>query len=132
MWSRKRFDIGWLDLADGLLGLSDLLGLASRAQARVEELWSSRRRRLGVPLRSIRLGPVAHGGRLPAGERGAVSAVTIPDMARIVEHHGLIAVPLDIEPETMLPQPEEIAAAVTPRTKAVLDCPFVRHIGAAG
>lgn len=137
MWSRKRFDIGWLDLAVGALGCltcRERLGW----QARVEELWSANGEALACL--SVRSGwdLLLTAADFPPGSEVLVSAVTIPDMARIVEHHGLVAVPLDLEPETMLPRPEQIVAAVTPRTKAVLiahlfgaSAPLDAHIAAA-
>ena len=56
----------------------------------------------------------------PPSSEVLVSALTIPDMARIIEHHGLVSVPLDVDLETALPSPAAIKAGVTPRTKAVL------------
>jgi dTDP-4-amino-4,6-dideoxygalactose transaminase len=137
MWSRKRFDIGWLDLWDGVLGCltcRDRLGW----QARVEELWLAQGDALACL--SVRSGwdLLLTAADFPPGSEVLMSAVTIPDMARIVEHHGLVVVPLDLEPETMLPRPEQIAAAVTPRTKAVViahlfgaSAPLDAHIAVA-
>ena len=34
---------------------------------------------------------------LPAGSEVVTSAVTIPDMVRIIEHHGLTPVPVDVD-----------------------------------
>src|SRR5436305_1973934 len=40
---------------------------------------------------------------LPRGSEVLFSAVTHPDMPRIAEHHGLVAVPVDLEPATLAP-----------------------------
>jgi dTDP-4-amino-4,6-dideoxygalactose transaminase len=119
MWSRKRFDIGWLDMLDGGLGCLACWDRAGAQQA-VERLWSSEGDALACL--SVRTGwdLLLSAADFPPGSEVLMSAVTIPDMAQIIEHHGLTPVPLDLDPETMLPSPEQIEAAVTLRTKAVL------------
>ena len=57
---------------------------------------------------------------LRAGDEVLVSAVTHPDMVRILRAHGLRAVPVDIDPETLAPRPERLEAALTSRTRIVL------------
>jgi dTDP-4-amino-4,6-dideoxygalactose transaminase len=46
--------------------------------------------------------------------------MTIPDMVRIAEHHGLVPVPLDLDLDTAAPPVEALERAITPRTKLVL------------
>jgi dTDP-4-amino-4,6-dideoxygalactose transaminase len=41
-------------------------------------------------------------------------------MVRIIHEHGLRAVPVDIDPETLAPRPWMLEAALTPRTRVVL------------
>jgi dTDP-4-amino-4,6-dideoxygalactose transaminase len=57
---------------------------------------------------------------LPAGSEVLLSAVTIPDMARIVEHHGLVPVPVDLDARTMAPSVERLRQAITPATRAIV------------
>jgi perosamine synthetase len=57
---------------------------------------------------------------LRAGDEVLVSAVTHPDMVRIICGHGLRAVPVDIDAETLAPRPWMLEAALTPRTRVVL------------
>jgi perosamine synthetase len=57
---------------------------------------------------------------LRAGDEVLVSAITHPDMVRIIRGHGLRAVPVDIDPETLAPRPGMLEAALTPRTRAVM------------
>ena len=49
-----------------------------------------------------------------------VFAVTHPDMVRLIEGHGLRAVPLDLAPSTLEPRIELLEAALSPRTRAVM------------
>ena len=55
-----------------------------------------------------------------AGDEILVSAITIHDMARLVTAHGLVAVPLDVDPQTLAPTPEALQRALTPQTRALL------------
>jgi dTDP-4-amino-4,6-dideoxygalactose transaminase len=57
---------------------------------------------------------------LRAGDEVLVSAITHPDMIRIIHEHGLRAVPVDIDPETLAPRPWMLEAVLTPRTRVVL------------
>ncbi len=56
----------------------------------------------------------------PAGSEVIVSAVGHPDMVALIEWHGYVAVPVDIDLETLLPLPDALATAVSERTRAVL------------
>jgi dTDP-4-amino-4,6-dideoxygalactose transaminase len=49
-----------------------------------------------------------------------VSALTIPDMWTLLEHHGLRVIPVDVDPATLAPTAADIERLVTPATRAVL------------
>jgi perosamine synthetase len=55
-----------------------------------------------------------------AGDEVLVSAVTHPDMVRIIRGHGLRAVPVDLDPWTLAPLPSALEATLTPRTRVLL------------
>ena len=57
---------------------------------------------------------------LPVGSEVLISAMTIPDMVRILKHHGLVPVPLDLRARDMSPQVELLENGLTPKTKAIL------------
>jgi hypothetical protein len=52
---------------------------------------------------------------LRVGDEVLVAALTHPDMVRIVRGHGLRAVPVDIDPQSLAPHPAALEAALTPR-----------------
>jgi dTDP-4-amino-4,6-dideoxygalactose transaminase len=56
----------------------------------------------------------------PAGDEVLVTAITIPDMSRILREHGLQPVPVDLDPATLAPDEAALERAVTPRTRAIL------------
>lgn len=90
------------------------------AQDRLERLWSAQGRTLAAL--SVRSGfdLVLQCLALPRGSEILVSAITIRDMVGIIEHHGLRAVPVDIDPESCSLRCDLLAQAVTPRSRALL------------
>jgi perosamine synthetase len=58
--------------------------------------------------------------QLEPGTEVIVSAITHPDVARILERHGLVVTPVDIRPATLAPAPGAVESAVTERTRAVV------------
>src|SRR6187402_1637862 len=119
MIPRKRIDIGWADLASGMMACV-IPGDLARAAARVESAWHTARGNLACL--SVRSGfdALLSALQLPAGSEVLVSAATIRDMTRIIEAHGLVAVPVDIEMQTLAISRVSLARAVSPRTRILL------------
>ena len=57
---------------------------------------------------------------LPAGSEVLVSAITIPDMLRIIQDHGLVPVPVDVDPDHLAVDPASLEQGLSPRTRAIL------------
>lgn len=57
---------------------------------------------------------------LPRGSEVLLSAVTIPDMARLVREHGLVPVPVDIHRETLAPTVADLERAASPRARVLV------------
>jgi perosamine synthetase len=57
---------------------------------------------------------------LEAGSQILMSAITHPDMPRIVERHGLVPVPIDLDLDTLQPRTELLERALTPRTRMLV------------
>jgi dTDP-4-amino-4,6-dideoxygalactose transaminase len=114
---RHRLDIGLRHFAYALFAVAWARNL-ERLSARLEAGWSSK----GLACRSVRsgfhllLGSLA----LPPGSEVLVSAVTHPDMVRILESHGLVPVPVDLDVATLSPRLDLAERFVTPRTVAIL------------
>jgi dTDP-4-amino-4,6-dideoxygalactose transaminase len=92
---------------------------APRAAAAVERVWS--------PDAALACYSVRSGFHLllaaleePHGSEVLFSSVTHPDMARIVRHHGLVPVPLDLAPETLAPPPRMLERAITAQTRLLV------------
>jgi len=56
----------------------------------------------------------------PKGTEVLMTAINIPDMVQIFTEHGLVPVPVDIDPYTMSPSLEAIKNACTEKTKLAL------------
>jgi dTDP-4-amino-4,6-dideoxygalactose transaminase len=119
MWPRKQLDIGWTDFAFGI-GQMFWPGARPTDAAVGGEGWISPREVLvSLSVRSawdLLLAAL----RLPAGSEVIMSAVTVPDMARIVAHHGLTAVPVDVDPARLQPELAELERAISPRTRVII------------
>ena len=49
---------------------------------------------------------------LPHGTRVLMTSVTIRDMYKIVVAHGLVPVPVDLDPDTLAPKPGALQVSV--------------------
>lgn len=119
MWVRKRLDIRWSDLGSGL---RDCLTSWNRASLSddLEDLWSAADDAFACL--SVRSGfdLWLQALQLPVGSEVLVSAITIRDMVRIIEAHGLVPVPVDLEPDDLSIDVESLERAITPRTRVIL------------
>ncbi|MEN6459085.1 MAG: DegT/DnrJ/EryC1/StrS family aminotransferase [Thermoguttaceae bacterium] len=119
MWSRKRLDIGWRDLAAGMIRAFFPPDIEEAEQA-VRAAWPEPEKMF--PCLSVRSGfdLLLSTLDLPRGSEVLVSAITIPDMVRILETHGLVPVPIDLTPWQMAADIERWRSALTPTTRAIL------------
>ena len=118
MWPRKQLDIGWADLRFGFAQVSRP-GARRPTRGRGGDWMPPEEAIVSLSVRSgwdLLLAAL----RLPAGQRSDLSAVTIPDMARIIEHHGLVPVPVDVDAGTLEPRVSRLERAITPRTRAIM------------
>ena len=49
-----------------------------------------------------------------------MTGINIGDMIMIIQEHGLVPVPIDLDPYTMAPQLTQLKAATSPKTKACI------------
>src|SRR3984893_2932441 len=93
---------------------------ADRLGARLAGTWSPSGQ--GIACRSVRSGfhLMLDALGLAEGDEVLVSAVTHPDMVRIIEAHGLAAVPVDLDIASLAPRLELAEHLVTRRTRAIL------------
>jgi perosamine synthetase len=119
MWIRKRIDIGASDLAFGLVRCL-VKGERTRLVRRIEEQWP--RPDHAFVCLSVRSGLdlLFKALALPANSEVLMTALTIPDMAKIITEHGCVPVPIDLDPRTMGPRDDTVCRAVTPTTRAIV------------
>jgi dTDP-4-amino-4,6-dideoxygalactose transaminase len=119
MWIRLRFDIGSGDILTGMLACCTPLRRQVLEQE-AESHWSHDGR--AVVCLSVRSGfdLLLSVLRLPPKSEVLLSAVTVPDMQRIVRHHGLVPLPIDLIPDGCTPSLESMQRAVTPSTRVLV------------
>ena len=120
VYARKQFDLSYRDL-----GAAAAFGLCpgwdrERLEADLQALWSGQ----GDALTALSVRTAFDAWlatlALPRGSEIIASGINIPDMARILEHHGLKIVPVDVNLRTMEISGDDIAAAITSRTRLVM------------
>ncbi len=119
VYPRHRLDVSIRDL---LYGLSACLGAFRRRRLAAEVVRAFSPGEGVLVCFSVRSGFDLLLGALdgPPGGEVLVSAVTHPDMVRIIEGHGLRAVPVDLDTEALDPRVERLEAALSESTCAVL------------
>jgi perosamine synthetase len=119
MWIRKRIDIGASDIAFGLARCL-MKGDRTRLVRRIEKQWL--RPDHAFVCLSVRSGLdlLFKALALPANSEILMTALTIPDMARIIAEYGCVPVPIDLDPRTMGPLEDTLGRAVTPATRAIV------------
>ncbi len=117
--SRHRLDIGsgqFMNALAACIWAKD----PKRLSARLVGGWSPSGH--GIACRSVRSGfhLLLNALELAVGDEVLVSAITHPDMVRIIEAHGLVAVPVDLDLGTLAPNLDLAEQMVTGRTRAIL------------
>ncbi|MGB3635414.1 MAG: aminotransferase class I/II-fold pyridoxal phosphate-dependent enzyme [Rubrobacteraceae bacterium] len=123
VYIRHRLDVSGRDL---LFGLAACVRSPDRSDVAENILHTCSLKDDGLVCLSVRTGfdLLLRALNWPAGEEVIVSAITHPDMIRIIQAHGLRAVPVDVDLETLASSVSSLKAALTPRTKGV----FVAHL----
>lgn len=122
-FARKRLDASVLDVAHGLLQCalpSPGRGRGDAPASRLAALWEPPSS--VVVCLSVRSGWDLLLGCVdwPAGSEVVLSGLTIPHLARLVREHGYVPVPVDVDPDTLELDLDEVRAACTPRTRALV------------
>lgn len=117
MWVRKRLDIGWPDL---LYGFASCCFRRSKAEKRLDDLWSHLDGAFACHSVRTALDLLLTVLKLPAGSEVLISAITVKGMIEVIEAHGLVAVPLDIAPGSLVPPLQILEQAMTPRSKVLV------------
>lgn len=115
MYPRGTPDIAWNDLvsATGHVFKPGECDLAS------VDGWSSEH---NLPTLSVRSGfdLILRGLDCPDGSEVICSAITIPGMIRIIRHHDLVPVPVDVDRNTLCVDVDQLEEALTSSTRAIL------------
>jgi dTDP-4-amino-4,6-dideoxygalactose transaminase len=122
MIPRKKIDITWGDLAFAATAQLRAVGGPAADDLRIEVEGL-----MGEPGETMACLSVRSGFDLlltaldlPAGSEVLVSAVTIHDMIRIIEEHGLVPVPVDLDMDTLSVRPDALERAWSPRARVLL------------
>lgn len=118
LYPRKQLDIGWRDLAAGMMRC--VFSSRGSHESALERLFAPGQPIL--PTFAVRSGfdLFLQALALPPGSEIVMSALTIREMADIARKHGLVPVPLDLNIETLSPETSALESAITPQTRAIV------------
>ncbi|KAG7394247.1 hypothetical protein PHYBOEH_005446 [Phytophthora boehmeriae] len=121
IFPRKKLDVTYSDIGAGLAACLQLKEhRRDEMEHRITSLWDPNGQSM-VTL-SIRTGfdLLLQTLKLPAGSEVLCSAITIPDMLYVLKYHGLVPVPVDLNPETLAVDVDLLRKAITDKTKMML------------
>ena len=118
MWVRKRIDIKYRHLTAGLWRCL----VAPQREPLLTSIANTVLDGEAFVCLSIRSGfdLILQTADWPVGSEILMSGLTIPDMARIVEHHQYVAKGIDLDLRTLTPRISQIETLITSRTKAIV------------
>lgn len=119
MWVRKRIDIGWRDILS-IVARCCFPTTDGADEIGFDDYWADARSVL--PVFSVRSGfdLFLQTANLPEGSEVLMSAYTIPDMPRIVEHHELVPIPVDLSSKDLGIDVEMLQKSITPKTRVLV------------
>jgi dTDP-4-amino-4,6-dideoxygalactose transaminase len=119
MWAPKRLDIGWSDLAFACIQCF-LPHVRTTSGAEVAARWIADEEALACLSVRSGLDLWLSALNLPKGSEVLMSAINIPDMAGVVRHHGLVVVPVDVDPQTLHVTAESVQKRISPQSRVLL------------
>ncbi|KAI8502393.1 hypothetical protein Bbelb_199810 [Branchiostoma belcheri] len=122
-YQNRLSDASWRDILSGIRDCTISSPDRQLNTRRLQKIWTTTQNPNHVlPCLSVRTGLDLFLAvqKFPPGSEIIMSAINIPDMARVVRHHGLRVVPIDVYLETLSPKVELLEGLVTERTVAVL------------
>jgi len=119
MWARKRPDIGWGDLASAAFAGMNPATIPPKTEALLGNWFPADEAMVCLSVRSG-FDLLLQSLRLPCGSEVLLSAITIPGMLQIIEHHGLIPVPIEVDKRNLESSAEKLASAINEKTRILL------------
>lgn len=120
MWIRKRLDISTKDLIYAIRCCL-MIGSQTSVIKQIERIYEKSDQKSLICF-SVRTGfdLLFETLKFEDGDEVIMSALTIPDMPKIIKAHGLIPIPLDLNMDSLGPTLVDLEAAITPKTKAIV------------
>lgn len=120
MWIRKRLDISAKDLGYSIFSCFSF-GSGKLIEKKIRNLWEKGNQKCLVCF-SVRSGfdLLLESLNFEPDSEILMSALTIPDMPKIVTYHKLIPVALDLNFDKLIPTAKIVEAAITEKTKAIV------------
>lgn len=115
MWVRTQLKIGFADLAAGYL--ASLRGLDRCSEAELAESYFGTNDTIAAYSVRSGLDLLLQAAKLAPGDEVIFTALNVKGMVKVVNEHGLVPVPVDLDFETMAAKKGALTRAITPRSK---------------
>tara|TARA_Y100000741_G_C18215313_1_gene543478 strand:+ start:59 stop:1255 length:1197 start_codon:yes stop_codon:yes gene_type:complete len=119
IYPRKILDFTYRNIFYGLF--LSLFSYADRKKTMqtIRNIWPDKYVNIGLSVRTI-FDSLLSVKNFPPGSEILMTGITIPDMVKIVEAHGLIVVPIDINMTELQVKEDEISSAITENTVMIV------------
>lgn len=124
LYPRRKLFIAWADLLSALLGCAvpHPRGLLEKT---IENLWQGSKKPLSALSVRTLLDASLTALALEQGSEILISSITIADIPEIIKAHGLVPVPIELDPFSLAPRNyEKLEKSVSKRSKAILIAPL--------
>ncbi len=120
MYARKQLDASFRDLLAAFAFTLRWDLKREQLDARLRQLWSAEDDALAALSVRTTFDAFLSEMALPHGSEVIMTGINIPDMVAIVQHHGLVVVPVDLDIATLEVNAVQLRRALTPRTRLVV------------
>ncbi|RLN91187.1 hypothetical protein BBJ28_00004765 [Nothophytophthora sp. Chile5] len=122
IFPRKKLDVTYSDIGAGIAACLRLReDQREDCEQKVTQLWDPNGQSMvTLSVRSTGFDLLLQTLKLPAGSEVLCSAITIPDMLYVLRYHGLVPIPVDLDPETLAVDVKLLRQAVTKNTRLML------------
>ena len=119
MIPRGTIDIGWSDLLHGI-GWCVGQSWQDKRTDLEETCWPNATKSLACLSVRSGLDLLLRALSFPQGTQVLISAITIPEMVTILQHHGLEPIPVDIDPDTLSIDQQSLHRCINGKSKVLL------------
>ena len=119
VYPRKKLDISFRNILYGVVCSFNYFTSRLSLQKKIKSIWPSHNMAVGLSVRTM-FDALLDVEKFEKGSEIIMSGITIPDMVKIVQAHGLNVVPVDIEMDSLEIDKSSLENAITDKTVVIV------------